>query len=64
LQHGNLFATLHGKSSCCGIGGTVKGLVAHASLQGSERNLILTEITFFYIKQEEIKILRFAYKLL
>lgn len=31
----NFFATSHGKSSCDGVGGTVKRLAAHASLQGT-----------------------------
>jgi hypothetical protein len=33
----NFFATLHGKSPCDGSGGTIKGLVALASLQATER---------------------------
>ena len=31
----NFFATSHGKSSCDGVGGSVKRLAAHASLQGT-----------------------------
>jgi hypothetical protein len=38
----NFFATLHGKSPCDGIGGTVKRLVACASIQVTVRNHILT----------------------
>jgi hypothetical protein len=33
----NFFATLHGRSPCDGIGGTIKGLVAFDSLQATER---------------------------
>jgi hypothetical protein len=57
--------TLHGESPCDGIGGTVKQLVACASLQATERSHILTQdkewaknitgITFFYITQKGIK---------
>jgi hypothetical protein len=38
----NFFATSHGKSPCDGIGGTIKQLVACASLQETEINQILT----------------------
>jgi hypothetical protein len=74
----NFFVTLHGKSPCDGTGGTVKRLIAHASLQATERNHILTPedlhewakgnitgITFFCITQKEIKaqVLRLTDKL-
>lgn len=38
----NFFATSHGKSSCDGIGGTVKRLLTKASLQRPYTNPILT----------------------
>ena len=63
----NFFATSHGKSPCDGIGGTVKRLVAKASLQQTTTNQILTPkemfewasknisgINFFYVTTEEI----------
>ena len=37
-----LFATSHGKSPCDGIGGTIKRLVARASLQATKEGQILT----------------------
>ena len=37
-----LFATSHGKSPCDGIGGTIKRLVARASLQATKEGHILT----------------------
>ena len=63
------FATSHGKSSCDGIGGTVKRSVAKASLQRIDKNQILTsedmfnyctehlsnKIKFFYTTNEEIE---------
>lgn len=64
----HFFATSHGKSPCDGIGGTVKRLVARASLQATTTGQILTPkdlhawasehilgITFFYVGSEEIK---------
>ena len=38
----NLFSTSHGKSPCDGIGGTVKRLTAHASLQMTSGQVIST----------------------
>ena len=43
----NFFATSHGKSSCDGIGGTVKRAVARASLQRICRDQILTPQDMF-----------------
>ena len=40
----NFFATSHGKSPCDGIGGTVKRLVARASLQATISGQILTPL--------------------
>ena len=37
----NLFATCHGKNACDGIGGTIKRLAAHASLQRPKDKQIL-----------------------
>ena len=65
----HFFATSHGKSSCDGIGGTVKRSVAKASLQRIYKNQILTsedmfnyctehlsnKIKFFYTTNEEIE---------
>ena len=63
----NFFATSHGKSPCDGIGGTVKRLVARASLQATTQGHILTPgdmhewacdnipgVTFFYVSAEEV----------
>ena len=43
----HFFATSHGKSSCDGIGGTVKRLVARASLQAATAEQILTPPDLF-----------------
>ena len=43
----SFFATSHGKSPCDGIGGTVKRLVARASLQRPLDNQILLLLTFY-----------------
>jgi len=64
----HFFATSHGKSPCDGIGGTVKRLVARASLQATSSNQILTPqelytwasknisgISFFFVSAEDIK---------
>ena len=32
-HNGTFFATSHGKNACDGVGGTIKRLAAHASLQ-------------------------------
>ena len=62
------FATSQGKSPCDGIGGTVKRLVARASLQAVTTQQILTPselfawavkniqgICFFHVSSEDIK---------
>ncbi len=64
----NFFATSHGKSPCDGIGGTVKRLVARASLQATLQDQILTPqqmynwasknipgIHFFFAAKEDIE---------
>ena len=64
---GNFFATSHGKQPYDGIGGTVKRLVAKASLQHSQNDHILdhkstfefyksniTDIEFFFVEKEEL----------
>lgn len=64
----HFFATSHGKSPCDGIGGTVKRLVARASLQAATTDQILTPaeffawavknihgISFFFVSSEDIK---------
>jgi hypothetical protein len=64
----HFFATSHGKSPCDGIGGTVKRLVARASLQAATTDQILTPeqlfhwavanihgIQFFYVSADEIQ---------
>ena len=43
----HFFATSHGKSPCDGIGGTVKRLVARASLQAATSDQILTPHQLF-----------------
>lgn len=63
----HFFATSHGKSSCDGIGGTVKRLVARASLQAATTDQILTPqqlfewavanihgIKFFFVSTKDI----------
>ncbi len=65
----SFFATSHGKSPCDGIGGTVKRLVARASLQATDNKHILTPqdlynwaslniqgIAFFYVSDEEVQV--------
>ena len=47
MQNGIFFATSHGKSPCDGIGGTVKCLVARASLQPTLEHHILTPQQMF-----------------
>ena len=67
----NFFATSHGKSPCDGIGGTVKRLVATASLQSPTTGHILSSqamfeycqksisgITFVYVTAEEMELVR------
>ena len=69
---GFFFATAHGKTSCDGIGGTVKRLTASASLQerDSSRQILNTQdmfkfcqkdidgIEFFYISKEDVSKVR------
>ena len=51
----NFFATSHGKSSCDGIGGTVKRLTARASLQRTFSNQIITAEEVFNFCRNEVK---------
>ena len=51
----NFFATAHGKSPCDGIGGTVKRLVAKASLQRPVDGQILRPREMFTICQESLQ---------
>jgi hypothetical protein len=64
----HFFATSHGKSPCDGIGGTIKRLVARASLQATTGNYILNAkqlfswakanisgIEMFFVSTEEIE---------
>lgn len=64
----HFFLTSHGKSPCDGLGGTVKRLVARASLQATVDNHILTphdvyiwaqqhidNIDFFFVSQDQIE---------
>jgi hypothetical protein len=57
----NFFATSHGKSPCDGIGGTVKRLVARASLQATVDNHILTAIQMFNWASEHIDGVKFLF---
>ena len=41
MQNGSFFATSHGKNACDGVGGTVKRLAAHASLQRAKELQII-----------------------
>ena len=50
----HFFATSHGKSPCDGIGGTVKHLVARASLQATVDHHILTAREMFKWCEEHI----------
>ena len=63
----HFFATSHGKSPCDGVGGTVKRLVARASLQATVEGHILTPfqmfnwatthisgITFHFVSKEDV----------
>ena len=51
----NFFATSHGKSTCDGIGGTVKRLTAKASLQRPIDKQILTPLDMFNFCEESIQ---------
>ena len=57
----NFFATSHGKSPCDGIGGTVKRIVAKASLQRHKENQILTAREMFDFCKEEIIGIQFQF---
>ena len=57
----NFFATSHGKSPCDGIGGTVKKLVAMASLQRPSNDQILSAEAMFLYCQEKISGIEFKY---
>ena len=57
----NFFATSHGKSPCDGIGGTVKRLVATASLQNPINNQILSAKAMFEFCQKSINSIEFVY---
>ena len=50
----HFFATSHGKNSCDGIGGTIKMLVANASLQRPIKEQILTPKQLFLYADSEI----------
>ena len=55
----NFFATAHGKNVCDGLGGTLKRLVARASLQ--HKNVINTPILMYQWAAEYIKNMNFDY---
>ena len=55
----SFFATSHGKSPCDGIGGTVKRLVARASLQRPLDNQILSMEKMFEYCKSDIKGINF-----
>ena len=57
----HFFATSHGKSPCDGIGGTVKRLVARASLQACVDNHIQTAKQMFQWATENISGVMFFY---
>ena len=57
----NFFATSHGKSPCDGIGGTVKRLVAKASLQRPMQNQILSVHEMVYFCKADIKGIHFEF---
>ena len=57
----HFFATSHGKSPCDGIGGTVKRLVARASLQATVDNHILTARDMFKWSEEHIRGITFLF---
>ena len=57
----NFFATSHGKSTCDGIGGTVKRLTARASLQRPISSQILSAKTMFEFCQGSIHGINFIY---
>ena len=57
----NFFATSHGKSTCDGIGGTVKRLTARASLQRPISSQILSAKKMFEFRQGSIHGINFIY---
>ena len=57
----NFFATSHGKSPCDGIGGTVKRLVARASLQANLQHQILTPLHMYEWAAKNINGINFVY---
>lgn len=57
----HFFATSHGKSPCDGIGGTVKRLVARASLQATTSNQILNPHQMFKWATANISGIRFFF---
>ena len=57
----NFFATSHGKSPCDGIGGTVKRLVARASLQANLQHQILTPLQMYEWAAKNINGINFVY---
>lgn len=61
LAEWHFFATSHGKSPCDGIGGTVKRLVARASLQATTTGHILTPRQMFEWASNNIKGIKFLY---
>ena len=57
----HFFATSHGKSPCDGIGGTVKRLVARASLHAATTNHILTAHQLFQWSESNITGIKFFF---
>ena len=57
----NFFATSHGKGPCDGLGGTVKRLVARASLQRPTADQILTPVAFYDFCCEKISNIEFGF---
>ena len=57
----HFFATSHGKSTCDGIGGTVKRLISRASLQATIKDQILTPLSLFKWATEHIRNIHFIY---
>lgn len=57
----NFFATSHGKSPCDGVGGTVKRLVARASLQATTSDHILTPLEMYTWCKEHIPGIHFIF---
>ena len=58
----NIFATSHGKFLCGGIDGTVKRIVATASLQSPITGQILSAEAMFEYCQKSISVIRFVYR--